>query len=431
MCECVGFAKVTTMDKIVIDGGRPLKGKIRVSGAKNAALPIMAATLLTEGKTELSNLPKLADIETMARLLSKLGLKVQRRNGRARIYSNGYQGFVAPYDLVKTMRASVLVLGPLVARKGKAKVSLPGGCAIGARPIDLHLKGLEAMGAKIKVEGGYVEASAKRLRGGRVHFDTVTVTGTENLMMAATLAKGETVLENAAQEPEVVDLAQMLQALGAKIEGAGTPTIRIQGREHLEGGSWSVMADRIEAGTFLLAACLPGSRVLLQGMDPEPLKALLDKLGDLGATVECQEAGILVTAPKKIKAVDISTAPYPGFATDLQAQFMALMTVAEGSSVIKENIFENRFMHVGELTRMGAEIKLDGHTAVVRGVKRLSGAPIMATDLRASACLVLAGLAARGITEITRVYHIDRGYEKIEKKFRKLGARIKRVKVRY
>lgn len=419
------------MDKIVIDGGRPLKGKVKVSGAKNAALPIMAATLLTEGKTELSNLPKLADIETMGRMLNHLGLKVNRWGNRAKIQANGYKGFVAPYELVKTMRASVLVLGPLLARKGRAKVSLPGGCAIGARPIDLHLKGLEAMGAKIKVEGGYVEASAKRLKGARIHFDTVSVTGTENLLMAATLAQGETILENAALEPEVVDLAQMLQALGAKIEGAGTATIRIQGVDHLGGGTWQVMPDRIEAGTFLLVACLPGSRVLLQGITQAPLKALLEKLKDLGASVENQKDGILITAPKKIKSADISTAPYPGFATDLQAQFMALMTVAEGSAIIKENIFENRFMHVGELTRMGAEIKLDGNTAVVRGVKRLSGAPIMATDLRASACLVLAGLAAKGITEITRVYHIDRGYEKIEKKLRKLGARIKRVKVRY
>ena len=419
------------MDKIVIDGGRPLRGKIKVSGAKNAALPILAATLLTEGKTEISNLPKLADIRTMGKLLEKLGLKVQNRNGRAKIQANGYRGHVAPYDLVKTMRASVLVLGPLLARKGKAKVSLPGGCAIGARPIDLHLKGLEAMGAKIKVEHGYVEAEAKRLKGARIHFDTVTVTGTENLMMAATLAKGTTILENAAQEPEVIDLADMLNALGAKVEGAGTPTLTIEGVEKLAGGKWSVMADRIEAGTFMIAACLPGSRILIQGMKPKHLEALLDKLRESGAQIETLSDGIQITAPKKIKPVDISTAPYPGFATDLQAQFMALMTVAEGSSVIRENIFENRFMHVGELIRMGAEIKLEGNSAIIRGVKNLSAAPIMATDLRASASLVLAGLAAKGITEISRVYHIDRGYEKIEKKFRKLGARVKRVKIKY
>ena len=420
------------MDKIVIAGGRPLKGKIRISGSKNAALPIMAATLLTEGRSELSNLPKLADIRTMAALLENLGLKVARWNGKAKVHSNGYRGHEAPYDLVKTMRASVLVLGPLVARKGKARVSLPGGCAIGARPIDMHLKGLEAMGAKIKVEHGYVEAAAKKgLKGARIHFDTVTVTGTENLMMAATLAKGTTVLENAAQEPEIVDLANMLMGAGAKIHGAGTATLTIEGVEGLSGVKHRIMADRIEGGTFLIAGCLPGSRLLLQGMEAQHLDALIDKLREVGAKIEVKKEGIWITAPKRLKPVDVSTAPYPGFATDLQAQFMALMTVAEGSAVVRENIFENRFMHVGELVRMGAEIKLEGNSAIIRGVKSLSGAPIMATDLRASACLVLAGLAAEGITEISRVYHIDRGYEKIEKKFRKLGARVKRVKVKY
>jgi len=419
------------MDKIVIDGGRPLRGKIKISGAKNAALPIMAATLLTHGKTEIQNLPGLADITTMGRLLKTLGLKVQRRNSRVKIHANGYRGHVAPYDLVKTMRASVLVLGPLLARQGKAKVSLPGGCAIGARPIDLHLKGLEALGAKIKVEHGYVEAQAKRLKGTTIHFDTVTVTGTENLMMAATLAEGTTVLENAAREPEVVDLANMLIGLGAKVQGAGTATIKIEGVPQLTGGKWEVMPDRIEAGTFLIAACLPGNKIFVEGIQTEWVEALLVKLREAGARVEVRAQGIQVTAPKKIKAVDISTAPYPGFATDFQAQFMALMTLAQGSSVVRENIFENRFMHVGELVRMGAEIKLEGNSAVIRGVKSLSAAPIMATDLRASASLVLAGLAAPGITEISRVYHIDRGYEKIEKKFRKLGARVKRVKVKY
>lgn len=420
------------MDKIVIDGGRPLKGKIRISGSKNAALPILAATLLTQGRSEITNLPKLADIRTMSALLENLGLKVNRWNGRAKIHSNGYKGYEAPYDLVRTMRASVLVLGPLLARQGQARVSLPGGCAIGARPIDMHLKGLESMGAKIKVEHGYVEASAKRgLKGAHIHFDTVTVTGTENLMMAATLAKGRTVLENAAQEPEIVDLAKMLTAAGAKISGAGTPTLSIEGVSGLDGVKYRVMADRIEGGTFLIAGCLPGSRILIQGMDPQLVDALIDKVREVGAKVELIDEGIRVSAPKKIRPVDISTAPYPGFATDLQAQFMALMAVAEGSSVVRENIFENRFMHVGELIRMGAEIKLEGNSAIIRGVKSLSGAPIMATDLRASACLVLAGLAAQGITEISRVYHIDRGYEKIEKKFRKLGARVKRVKVKY
>ncbi len=419
------------MDKIVIQGARPLQGKIKISGAKNAALPIMASTLLTEGKTEITNLPKLADITTMVALLESLGLKIDRRDGRVVVHANGYRGYVAPYELVKTMRASVLVLGPLLARRGKAKVSLPGGCAIGARPIDLHLKGLEAMGAKIKVEHGYVEAEAKRLKGVTYYFDTVTVTGTENLMMAAALAEGTTVLENSAREPEVVDLAQMLNALGAKVSGAGTSTITIEGVEALQGGKYRVMPDRIEAGTFLLAGCLPGSQVCVEGMNAEHVDALLVKIRETGAKVEVLENAVQVTAPRRIKPVDISTAPYPGFATDLQAQFMAILAVAEGSSVIRENIFENRFMHVGELIRMGADIKLDGNSAVVRGVKALSGAPIMATDLRASASLVLAGLAAEGITEITRVYHIDRGYEKIEKKLRKLGARVKRVKVKY
>ncbi len=419
------------MYKIVIEGGRPLKGKIRISGSKNAALPILAATLLTEGKTEIRNCPELADIKTMIRLLEDLGLKIQAWNGKVKVQANGYRSHTAAYDLVRTMRASVLVLGPLLARKGKAKVSLPGGCAIGSRPIDLHLKGLEAMGADIKVEHGYVEAEAKRLRGATIHFDQVTVTGTENLMMAATLAQGTTVLENAAREPEVVDLARMLNCLGAKVEGAGSSTITIQGVESRPGGSYAVMPDRIEAGTFLIAGCLPGSRILVQDIDPELVEALLQKLRESGAKVESGAAGIEITAPKRLKSVDISTAPYPGFATDLQAQFMALMAVAEGSSVIRENIFENRFMHVGEMIRMGAEIKLEGNSAMIRGVKTLSGAPIMATDLRASASLVIAGLAAQGITEISRVYHIDRGYEKIEKKFRKLGARVKRVKVKY
>lgn len=419
------------MDKIVIEGGRPLQGKVKISGSKNAALPILAATLLTRGKTEISNLPQLADIRTMLRLLENLGLKTQSWRGKTKVHANGYRGHTAPYDLVKTMRASILVLGPLLAHRGRAKVSLPGGCAIGSRPVDLHLKGLEAMGAKIEVEGGYIEAEAKRLHGAVINFDTVTVTGTENLMMAATLAEGTTLLENAAQEPEVVDLALMLKSLGAKIEGEGTTTIKIEGVERLEGGSYRVMADRIEAGTFMVAACLPGSKVALQGIEAEYIESLILKLREAGAKVEVSGGEILVTAPKKIKPVDISTAPYPGFATDLQAQWMALMSIADGSSIIRENIFENRFMHVGELLRMGADIKPEGNMAVVRGVKPLSAAPIMATDLRASASLVIAGLAAEGITEISRVYHIDRGYEKIEKKLRKLGARVKRVKVKY
>jgi UDP-N-acetylglucosamine 1-carboxyvinyltransferase len=419
------------MDKIVIDGARPLRGKIKISGSKNAALPILAATLLSEGKTEIQNVPRLADIHTMGKLLQNMGLKQQFWRGKVRISANGYRGYVASYDLVRTMRASVLVLGPLLARQGKAKVSLPGGCAIGARPINLHLKGLEAMGAKIRVEHGYVEAEAKRLHGAHIHLDEVTVTGTENLMMAAALAEGTTVLENAAREPEVVDLANWLNTMGGRVSGAGTGTITVEGVERLHGGSHSVMPDRIEAGTFMIAACLPGSKVLVQGIAPVLVEALIVKLRQAGAKIEVTEQGIWVSAPRKLNPVDISTAPYPGFATDFQAQFLALMTLAEGSSVVRENIFENRFMHVGELVRMGAEIKLEGNSAIVRGGRALSGAPIMATDLRASACLVIAGLAAQGITEISRVYHIDRGYEKIEKKFRKLGARVKRVKVRY
>ncbi|HEX5032987.1 MAG TPA: UDP-N-acetylglucosamine 1-carboxyvinyltransferase [bacterium] len=419
------------MDKIVIEGKRPLRGKIKVSGSKNAALPILAATLLTKGKSEIRNLPDLADIKTMGRLLKDLGLKFQFWGSKAKIHANGYNNHVAAYELVKTMRASVLVLGPLVARLGRAKVSLPGGCAIGARPIGLHLKGLEAMGAKIKVEHGYVEAEAKRLHGATIHFDTVTVTGTENLMMAAALADGSTILENSAREPEVVDLANFLNAMGARVEGAGTSTIKIEGVEALQGGQYEVMPDRIEAGTFLIAGCLPGSQILIQGIETALVDALVLKLQEVGAKVEARREGLQIAAPKKLKPVDISTAPYPGFATDLQAQMMALMTISEGSSVIRENIFENRFMHVGELVRMGAEIKLEGNSAVIRGVKNLSGAPIMATDLRASASLVIAGLAAEGITEISRVYHIDRGYEKIEKKFRKLGAHVKRVKIKY
>jgi len=416
------------MDKIVIEGGRPLRGKIKVSGSKNAALPILAAVLLTKGKSEIRNLPGLADVRTMGKLLKDLGLKTQLWGSKMKIHANGYQRHVAAYDLVKTMRASVLVLGPLVARLGKAKVSLPGGCAIGARPIHLHLKGLEAMGAKIKVEHGYVEAEAKRLHGATIHFDTVTVTGTENLMMAATLAEGVTVLENAAREPEITDLANFLNAMGAKVSGAGTSTITIEGVEQLQGGTYSVMPDRIEAGTFLIAACLPGSQVLLQGIPYEYVEALSLKLQECGAKVEIKKDGIQLNAPKKLKPVDISTAPYPGFATDLQAQFMALMTVAEGSSVIRENIFENRFMHVGELVRLGAKIEVDGHTAVVHGVERLSGATVMATDLRASASLVIAGLVADGDTVVDRIYHLDRGYDQMEAKLRGIGADIERFK---
>ncbi|MFO1519400.1 MAG: UDP-N-acetylglucosamine 1-carboxyvinyltransferase [bacterium] len=419
------------MDKIVIKGGEKLKGKVKISGSKNAALPIMAATILSSGWNDLRNIPELRDISTMGKLLQELGVKVSTGSHRVKVHTNGFKNHVAPYELVKTMRASVLVLGPLVARLGKAKVSLPGGCAIGARPIDLHLKALEAMGAEIKIEHGYVDAACDKLKGAHVTFPYVTVTGTENVMMAATLAEGTTILDNAATEPEVVDLADFLIKMGAKIEGAGTRTIKIEGVKELQGTRHEVMADRIEAGTFMIGAALTQGEVLVDGIKPVYVQALTDKLKEAGVKVEEMNGGLKVSAPKKIQSVDIETAPYPGFATDFQAQFMALMTRAEGTSHIVENIFENRFMHVGELIRMGADIKIDGNRAVVKGLPNLSAAPIMATDLRASASLVLAGLAAEGITEIARVYHIDRGYEKIEKKFRKLGAKVKRVKVKY
>lgn len=419
------------MDKIVIKGGEKLKGKVKISGSKNAALPIMAATILSSGWNELRNLPDLRDIATMGHLLKDLGLKVSLSRHRVKIHSNSFKNHVAAYELVKTMRASVLVLGPLVARLGKAKVSLPGGCAIGARPIDLHLKALEVMGADIKIEHGYVEASCDRLKGAHVEFPSVTVTGTENIMMAATLAEGNTVIENAAREPEVVDLANFLIRMGAKIEGAGTSTLRVEGVRELLGTRYEVMSDRIEAGTFLIGAAIAQGDVMVENVSPVYLQSLIDKLKEANVKIETVNGSLQVSAPKKIKAVDIETAPYPGFATDFQAQFMALMALAEGTSHIIENIFENRFMHVGELIRMGADIKVDGNRAVVKGVPILSAAPIMATDLRASACLVLAGLAAEGITEISRVYHIDRGYERIEKKFRKLGAKVKRVKLKY
>ncbi len=419
------------MDKIVIKGGEKLKGRVKISGSKNAALPIMAATILSSGWNEIRNLPDLRDIQTMSRLLENLGLKSQISRHRVKIHTNGFKNHIASYDLVKTMRASVLVLGPLLARLGKARVSLPGGCAIGARPIDLHLKALEAMGAQIKIEGGYVEASCDRLKGVPIEFGTVTVTGTENIMMAATLAEGTTLIHNAAQEPEVVDLALFLKQMGAKIQGEGTPTIKIEGVKELKGTRYEVMPDRIEAGTFMIGAAMTQGDILMEGISPVYLQALIDKLKEAGVKIESTSKGLRVTAPKKIKSVDVETAPYPGFATDFQAQFMALMTQADGTSQIVENIFENRFMHVGELIRMGADIKIEGNRAFIKGLPSLSAAPIMATDLRASACLVLAGLAAEGITEISRVYHIDRGYEKIEKKFRKLGAKVKRVKVKY
>lgn len=419
------------MDKIVIQGGRQLKGKVQISGSKNAALPILASSILTKGWNHFTNVPSLADIRTMSKLLAGFGLQVKEGRQSLKIRADKIKNHIAPYDLVRTMRASVLVLGPLVARLGQARVSLPGGCAIGARPINLHLKALEAMGATIKLEQGYVEVVAKKLKGAKITFEDVTVTGTENIMMAATLATGTTILENAAREPEVTDLAHTLIGMGAQISGAGTDTIIIEGVDELRGTDYEIMPDRIEAGTFLIGACMTQGDLVVEGIAPDYLSALLTKLREAGAWLSEGKNKIHIKGPKTIKSVDISTQPYPGFATDLQAQFLALMTLADGTSAISENIFENRFMHVAELNRMGADIRLEGNTALVRGVPQLLGAPTMATDLRASACLLLAGVAAQGISEIHRVYHIDRGYDQIEKKFRKLGAKVKRKKVRY
>ncbi len=419
------------MDKIIIQGGRKLAGKVRISGAKNSALPMMAAAILTRGTNVFQNIPELVDIQTMAKLLRGFGAEVVEKKGRLKIKADKIRHAEAPYDLVRKMRASVLVLGPLLARLGYAKVSLPGGCAIGARPIDRHLKAFQEMGATIKMEGGYVEVSAKKLRGAKIHFDDVTVTGTENVMMAATLAEGVTILENAAREPEVTDLADALNKMGANISGAGSDTITIVGVDELNGVEHEIIPDRIEAGTFIIGAAMTRGEVLIQGVISEHFSSLTAKLREAGVEITEEDHTVHVVGPKEIKNVDISTHPYPGFATDFQAQYMAMMCLAGGTTVISENIFENRFMHVGELTRMGADIKLDHNTAIVTGGKKLLGAPVMATDLRASASLVLAGLVANDITEIHRVYHLDRGYDGLEKKFRALGARVKRAKVKY
>ncbi len=413
------------MDKLVIEGGIPLRGTIPISGAKNAALPLMAASLLAPGVHRFTNVPRLRDIRTMERLLAHMGARSEWNHGLT-LDTASVGTPEAPYELVKTMRASVLVLGPLAARYGRAKVSLPGGCAIGARPINLHLRGLEEMGARIELEGGYVLVRCGRLRGTTITFDQVTVTGTENLMMAAALAEGETVLENAAREPEVVDLAEYLTEMGARIEGAGTAVIRIQGVDHLEPGrAHAVIPDRIETGTYLVAAGITGGSLQLTHCRPDHVDAVIRKLLAAGLAVQTGADTIRVEAPADgIRSVDAATWPYPGFPTDMQAQFMALMTLGDGVSVIKEQIFENRFMHVSELKRLGADIRLDGRSAVVRGVPHLSGAPVMATDLRASASLVLAGLAARGRTDVSRIYHLERGYEALDEKLRAVGARI-------
>ncbi|OGQ07740.1 MAG: UDP-N-acetylglucosamine 1-carboxyvinyltransferase [Deltaproteobacteria bacterium RIFCSPLOWO2_12_FULL_40_28] len=419
------------MDKIVIQGGRKLEGEVEISGSKNAALPIMAASLLSAQSLVLSNVPDLKDIQTLSHLLEGMGVKIKNSFGTWKLQAKEIKDPHAPYDLVRTMRASILVLGPLLARTGRARVSLPGGCAIGARPIDRHLRGFEQMGAHIELQGGYVEAKAKKLKGAQILFEDVTVTGTENMMMAATLAIGTTILGNAAREPEVVDLANVLKQMGAKITGAGTDTITIEGVPLLHDAEYQIMADRIEAGTFLMGVCMTGGELTARGLSAEYLGALIAKLEEVGAHVEIQKEGIFIKAPSVIKNANVVTQPYPGFATDFQAQYMALMTLSSGVSLVTENIFENRYMHIAELARMGADIKLEGKTAIIQGVPHLIGAPVMATDLRAGASLVLAGLAAHGISEIHRVYHIDRGYEHIEKKFRKLGARIKRTKVKY
>ncbi len=416
------------MEKIIIHGGRRLKGEVRVSGAKNSALPLLFATLLAPGVHRLGNVPELRDIATAEKLLTVMGARVAREQDRFSIDAGEIRSDEAPYDLVRTMRASVLTLGPLLARVGHARVSLPGGCAIGARPINLHLKGLEAMGARIELDHGYVEARAKRLQGARIYLDIPTVGGTENLMMAATLAKGTTVLENAACEPEIVDLAEALIGMGARIGGAGTDRVVIEGVDELRPMDFSVMPDRIEAGTFMVAAAMTRGNVKVLGARFEHLEALISKLLEAGVEVGEEGDGLRVKGPRHILSVNIKTRPHPGFPTDMQAQFMALMTLAEGTSVITENVFENRFMHVCELQRMGADIAIEGPTATVRGVKSLLGAPVMATDLRASACLVLAGLAAENTTEVARIYHLDRGYERLEEKFRQLGAEIERVK---
>ena len=417
------------MDKLKIRGGTPLEGEIRVSGAKNAALPILCAALLTGDEVRLERVPQVRDIRTMARLLSDIGAEVREEAGRYVIRTAEITSPEAPYELVKTMRASSLVLGPLLARTGRARVSLPGGCAIGARPINLHIHGLEKLGARIRQRHGYVEAQApKGLKGALVRFDRITVTGTEDLLMAAVLADGETVLENAAREPEIPDLADLLIKMGAHIEGAGTSTIHIQGVSQLHGAVHTIIPDRIEAGTFLIAGAITGGDLTVRGGRADHLGALLDKLGETGADLDHAADGtIRVRAPRPLHSQDVTTQEYPGFATDLQAQWMALMTQAEGASVITEMIFENRFMHAQELSRMGADISIQGSRAVVRGRTPLTGAGVLASDLRASASLVLAGLVAEGETVIDRVYHIDRGYEKIEEKLSAVGARIRRV----
>ncbi len=416
------------MDRIVIRGGERLIGEVEVSGSKNATLPIFASSLLSMGDHRFYNVPNLRDVQTIIKVLKNLGVKISGDGGEYRIDATEIGNEEAPYDLVKTMRASILVLGPLVARMKKATVSLPGGCAIGARPINLHLMGLEAMGAKIELRHGYIEAKADVLKGVNLSFDTITVTGTENLMMAATLAQGKTILQNAAMEPEVVDLANVLNKMGAKIYGAGTNVIEIEGVESLHAIEHTIIPDRIEAGTLMVAAGLTRGNIKILHCPFSDMEMVIHKLRDSGMEIEPEGDGVRVVGMKRIRSVDVKTQPYPGFPTDMQAQFMVLMSLARGLSVISETIFENRFIHVSELQRMGADIRIQGNSAIIQGVESLSGAPVMATDLRASASLILAGLASEGVTEVSRIYHLERGYEGLDKKLAKLGANIKRVK---
>ncbi|WP_454455329.1 UDP-N-acetylglucosamine 1-carboxyvinyltransferase [Thauera phenylacetica] len=415
------------MDKLLIEGGARLSGEVAISGAKNAALPILCAALLSAEPVTFTNVPRLNDIDTLLALLGQMGVRIQREADVVTLDASTLDNPVAPYEMVKTMRASILVLGPLVARCGEARVSLPGGCAIGARPVDQHIKGLQAMGAEVRVEHGYVHATVPRLKGARLFTDMVTVTGTENLMMAAALADGETVIENAAREPEVVDLANCLVAMGAQISGAGSDVIRIRGVERLHGATHRIMPDRIETGTYLCAAAVTGGSVRLTGTSSSYLDAVIDKLMDAGCEVVSERDAIRLSAPARLNAVSLRTAPYPAFPTDMQAQFMAINAVAKGVAMIRETIFENRFMHAVELQRLGADIRIDGNTAVVQGVDKLQGAIVMATDLRASASLVVAGLVAEGDTTIERIYHLDRGYERLEEKLAALGANVRRL----
>ncbi len=411
-----------------MQGGARLEGTVHVSGAKNAALPVIVSSLLTGGWNTFHNIPDLVDIKTVKRLLEDFGVEFEGAED-LRVNAGNLKSFVAPYDLVRTMRASILVLGPLLARMGRARVSLPGGCAIGARPVNLHVKALQELGAEVDLADGYLEAKAPRLRGAVIYFDISTVTGTENVMMAAVLARGTTVLKNAAREPEVVNLAEVLNGMGAKISGAGSDVIVIEGVDNLHPVEASVIPDRIEAGTFMIAAGITGGDVRILGCNPAHVEALTLKLRETGMEVTPVDGGVRVVGSDRIESVDVTTLPYPGFATDLQAQFMALMAVGNGISVITETVFENRFMHVGELMRMGGDIVVQGNSAIVKGVKKLRGAPVMATDLRASASLIIAGLVAEGRTELSRVYHIDRGYQQVEKKLSALGADIRRVRV--